>query len=135
MEEKKILIPILDKYLVNPNVYREKFGERQMHERETRALLLKSFRLSTKAIKRIILEDPKPHVGCIVLNSFNGSGFKYAALLIVSFEKSFYDKHLGKLIAEARRRELKRINSEITKELSNVDWVKTINEAKNGESD
>lgn len=130
MLNKKILVPISDIMLITPSTYEELFKERPVTRRELGLILIMSFKKATEALESVLFEDPAHYTSCVVITTFKKMPFKHAVVVIVSLEQPFYDKHLGKLIDEARQKELSRIIDALVKSMSTVDWIKLITEAK-----
>jgi len=66
------------------------------------------------------LEDPEEYLYCLVIKDSDKTEPEYSAAL----DSPFYDKHIGKLIEEAREKLLREMITEFVTKLEVIDWKK-----------
>lgn len=65
------------------------------------------------------LEDPEEYLYClIVTDADKKTELNYSAAL----DEPFYDKHIGKLIKEAKRKLIREIITEFVLKMEDIDW-------------
>jgi len=69
------------------------------------------------------LEDPEEYLHCALVTD-DDRDKKDRMEFFVELDESFYDKHIGKLIKEARSKLVGEIIREFMKKLKEVDWDK-----------